>query len=149
MAKTVVMEIQFPSGFEVFTGRGAIVRGGKVLRIPKARFGISGFLSFNVPATTILSANGVNKAVFVAYNPQTRMVALRPVPFKQKGTLMLSLSGRDKTNGLVSFVLQARAWGIPMKGAVYPCVWDDRVKIMLIDLKESPYVDAKSGSSQP
>lgn len=126
---------KFPGGFDVYGGVAKRVArlsasGAKVSLVK------SGFLSFSALATDmLLGPDRKNIAVFMAYNPQTRQLALHPVPYRSKpDTYAITRTGKDKMNALVSFAAQAQRWGLILDGRSFELKWDAQTKMFILDL---------------
>lgn len=128
-------EVRFPTGFEVFGGKSKrSVRHN--MQEAKVSLIKSGFLSFNVTATDLmLGKDRRNCAAFVAYNPRTKVLALRPVPFHVKpDTYAMTKTGRNSANVIISFQAQSKAWGLPLDGTTFLGRWSESEKMLLVDL---------------
>lgn len=129
---------KFPGGFDAY---GGVAKRTARLSASGAKVSLvkSGFLSFSALATDmLLGPDRKNIAVFMAYNPQTRQLGLRPVSYLSKpDTYTITRTGKDKMNALVSFASQAQRWGLVLDGRSFELVWDAQAKLFILDLNRS------------
>lgn len=127
--------ISFPVGFQVYSK--AKVRRNSMPKRMMVTLSKNRTLYFNVLASKyIFGDRNQNQAVFVAYNPVDRVLAVKPVPYKLKEpkTYTILRAGADGNTAGVSFDAQSKYWNIPMLGKRVPCMWDENRGMMLIPL---------------
>lgn len=127
----------FPPGFQVFT-RDVKHREAMSRSEPVCTIGKSGFLIFSlIVSNWLLGSQLKNKAVFMAWNLRTKLLALRPVPWHEGAPITYKLILAKLSRGViaVSFRTQAKAWGFDLeKTRTYACRQDKSTGIVYVDL---------------
>jgi len=135
--KMMRTEVRFPTGFSTYVD---VKRSPRIQpKAPMVTVTRVGTLVFNAEAASLLwgrDRGKPNEAVMLAYNPKTKVLAVKPVPAHVKFpiTLHMTVTGVYRRHATVSFKTFARVWNIPPSGNRYLCSWNEKRKMLMVDL---------------
>jgi len=134
-------------GSELPFGKGFLVvrrpkgDGAHALHIRKPVMSLSerGYAIFNNGATQLLMGENMEfKAVRLAFNPATNVLAIKPERdhLGYPETVKISLAGGYRRAGLISFKGLAAYFNISLTNAKYPLVWNSETGVAEVDLND-------------
>jgi len=131
--------LPFGKGFLVIKKARGDGRRALHIRKPVMYLSERGYAIFNNGATQLIMGENMEfKAVRLAFNPDTNILAIKPerTHIGYPETVKISLAGGYRRAGLISFKGLAQYFNIRLANAKYPLNWNGTAGIAEVDLNQ-------------